>query len=95
MPKKENEKEIRRVGAELKDRSAFPIESFDDLVEQLGGEDARVSYDGRRYRVRPFRGFVPRNYFPLISEGDFVDKAKDLDGHAERAKKAKKAERIG
>jgi hypothetical protein len=70
------------------------VESFDALVRELGGKEARLTYDGRPYRVHKFKSFVPRNHFPIISESDLVTKAKGLERHLERPRSAKKGKRL-
>jgi hypothetical protein len=64
----------------VKEGGGFPIESFDDLVERLGGEEALVTFRGQPLSLRSVQRHVPPYYFPISSEGDFLAKAFDLRG---------------
>jgi len=65
---------IRQVIGKVK----FPIQSFDDLSEALGGDDKTVTFRGRTLTVGEARNLIPAYYFPIGSERDLVAKITDL-----------------
>jgi hypothetical protein len=65
---------IKHVTAKAK----FPIHSFDDLAEALGGDQATVTFHGRTLSLAEVRNLVPAYYFPIASERDLLAKVLDL-----------------
>ena len=63
----------------------FPINSYDDLAESLGGEDATITFRGRTMTVGEIRKMVPAYYFPFSSEKDLIAKISDLRALAGKA----------
>jgi hypothetical protein len=56
----------------------YPIESFTDLMDKLGGPEATVTIVGVRARVVDLEGRIAANYFPIGSADDFVAKVGEL-----------------
>lgn len=56
----------------------YPIISFTDLLEKLGGPDATISIVGVRFRPADMEGRISASYFPIGSSDDFVAKVGEL-----------------
>jgi hypothetical protein len=65
---------IKKVGAGTK----YPVNSFDDLADALGGDKATIMFGGRTVTMAEARNLVPAYYFPIGSERDLVAKISDL-----------------
>ncbi|MEO7143307.1 MAG: hypothetical protein ABI165_07355 [Bryobacteraceae bacterium] len=65
---------VRQVGVKAK----YPIASFDDLANTLGGENAAVTFRGRTLTMAEARSIIPAYYFPIASEADLTAKMADL-----------------
>jgi hypothetical protein len=83
MTQSANEREILRIASVLRERDAFPLQDLDGLTAALGGNEATVEYNSRSYNVAKWGRLVPSYYFPIKSEKDFVEKARDAVRHAE------------
>lgn len=59
-------------------KAKFPINSYDDLAETLGGEDIAITFRGRQMTLREIKKLVPAYYFPISSEKDLIAKVRDL-----------------
>jgi hypothetical protein len=73
---------VKRVTASCK----FPINSFDDLAEGLGGEDASIAFRGRSMTVGQIRKMVPAYYFPIATDRDLIAKLGEMQGGMESIK---------
>jgi hypothetical protein len=71
---------VRRVS-----RIGFPINSFVDLEDGLGGPDVTIRIGGRRTPLRIIRRFVPMHYFPIANENDLIAKFVELRRRAASA----------
>ena len=72
--------DLERIAKELAgSKGGYPINSFDELSQALGGDDTDVGFAGRRYRVGNFRYKLPSEIFPIKDEGDFIQKMDDLN----------------
>jgi hypothetical protein len=65
---------VKRVVAATK----FPINSFDELAQALGGTSATVAFRGRVMTLSEIKALVPAYYFPIGSERDLMAKMRDL-----------------
>jgi hypothetical protein len=65
---------IKQVNAKAK----YPITSFDDLAQALGGENGTFTFRGRTMSMAEARGIIPAYYFPIASEADLAAKIADL-----------------
>lgn len=59
-------------------RFEYPIRSFTDLLDKLGGPNATVTIVGVRARVVDLEGRISAAYFPIGSADDFVAKVGEL-----------------
>jgi hypothetical protein len=55
----------------------FPVNSFRELMQQLGPEKT-VDMAGTKMKVEDMKRLIPAYYFPMNSEEDFLDKAAEL-----------------
>jgi hypothetical protein len=65
---------VKRVSGSAK----FPLNTFDDLISALGGDQAMVDFGGRVFAVGTARTMIPAYYFPITNEYDFIAKIQDL-----------------
>ncbi len=65
---------IRQVNA----NSKYPITSFDELAQAMGGENASLTFRGRTMTMADARSVIPAYYFPIASESDLAAKMADL-----------------
>ena len=70
--------ETAAVVRQVTTNAKYPINSFDDLAETLGGEQATLTIRGRATTLAELRGLVPAYYFPIGSERDLVAKIADM-----------------
>lgn len=56
----------------------YPILSFTDLLDKLGGVQARITIAGVNFRPADMSGRIPASYFPIGSADDFVAKVGEL-----------------
>lgn len=59
-------------------KAKYPIASFDDLANALGGENASITFRGRTVTMAEARSIIPAYYFPIASEADLTAKMADL-----------------
>jgi len=59
-------------------KAKYPIASFDDLANALGGENASITFRGRTITMAEARSIIPAYYFPIASEADLTAKMADL-----------------
>jgi hypothetical protein len=69
---------VRQVSAGAK----YPIQSFDELAQALGGDQGTVTFRGQQMRVGDIRRLIPAYYFPIGSEQDLIAKVSDLQSRA-------------
>jgi hypothetical protein len=74
--------EVIQVVRQVCQRARFPIRTFDELAEALGGADSVVTLRGRLMRVGDLRLGLPAYYFPISSEADLSGKVSDLHARA-------------
>lgn len=65
---------ISRVSGEV----TYPLETFQDLVDAVGGDDATFTIGNREVPVSLIRTVMPPYYFPITSRRNFVEKASYL-----------------
>lgn len=65
---------VKQITAKAK----FPIQSLDDLIEALGGEEVTITFRGRTMTMGQVRNLIPAYYFPIGSERDLIAKISDL-----------------
>ena len=56
----------------------YPVETLGDLVDQLGGPDAKLTVGTSEVEVGLMARRVPSHYFPITSPANFVEKAGEL-----------------
>lgn len=71
----------------------FPINSFADLEDGLGGADVTLRIGGRELPLRTIRRFVPMNYFPVANENDLIAKFAELRRRAASATRRSRSRR--
>jgi hypothetical protein len=62
---------------DLANELKYPINSFGDLVRQLG-EDRIISISDKEMKLVDLKAVMPAYYFPIVSEENFFDKASEL-----------------
>ena len=71
----------------------YPIRDFEQLATNFGGENASVTWEGKKVNVGQARKIFPDYYFPVESEDDLLMKAVNLElvrpGHDLRLDRAK------
>jgi hypothetical protein len=78
--------EIERIAKDVSKKARYPINSSDELLQALGGQNASITYEGKSRKATEARQ-VPNEVFPIESEKDFVAKMASL-----RARSGDKAE---
>jgi hypothetical protein len=66
------------VAATVISKVRFPINSFQDLTDAMGGADAAVQFGGRSFTLAQLESQVPCYYFPIANENDLIAKIGDL-----------------
>jgi hypothetical protein len=56
----------------------YPINSFEDLANAMGGDNATITFRGKTMTMADARSVIPAYYFPIASETDLVAKVGDL-----------------
>jgi hypothetical protein len=56
----------------------FPINSFQDLTDAMGGAETAVQFGGRSFTLAELEDQVPCYYFPIANENDLIAKIGDL-----------------
>lgn len=74
MPKKFKLKDIVDTAKEISGKVNYPINSADELVRSLGGDQAEVKHEGKGHKVGQARQALPAEYFPIESEEDLITK---------------------
>ena len=59
-------------------RAKFPIGSYADFVEMMGGPGATLTLAGGRYTLAELEQHVPSYYFPIANENDLIAKVGDF-----------------
>ena len=70
--------EIVRIAKNVSSKATYPVSSFDELAQALGGQNASVRVAGKDYIVGQGRSLLPAAVFPITSEGDFITKITNL-----------------
>jgi hypothetical protein len=65
--------EIVRHAQEVGRKTTYPITSADQLVDALGGDQAKVRIGSKDHQGAEVRQ-IPAAYFPIESEADFIAK---------------------
>ncbi len=68
---------IAAVGA-VTAKAKFPVESFHDLTEAMGGPDATIAFRGREFALSELEHQIPAYYFPIANVNDLIAKFGDL-----------------
>lgn len=58
----------------------YPINSFDDIVKALGGDNSTIDFEGQGHKIGHVRKLIPSDYFPIESEEDLIAKIAHLRG---------------
>jgi hypothetical protein len=77
MPGKFKLDDIVDVAKHISKKAQYPLNSFDDLAKALGGEKAKVKYEGRDRDVAEARQ-IPSDLYPIESEADLIAKLAHL-----------------
>lgn len=64
----------------------FPINSFQDLTDAMGGTEATLQFGPRSYTLGELESRVPSYYFPIANENDLIAKIGDLSNSMPSAK---------
>lgn len=74
--------EVFRTVKQISEKANWPLNTFDDLEQALGGEDATVTFRGRTFSTAEVRRLIPSYYFPITSADDLIAKIADLQAGA-------------
>jgi hypothetical protein len=77
--------ELTKYATKISSKAKYPIKTFAALMKALGGENARITFEGPRGTVKGLRKVIPAEFFPVESEKDLLKKSEKL-----RAKYMKK-----
>jgi hypothetical protein len=67
-------------------KAQFPINSFQDLTDAMGGAEATLQFGPRSYTLAELESRVPSYYFPIANENDLIAKIGDLSNSMPSAK---------
>ena len=70
--------EIIQSIKQLSTKASFPINSFDELADAMGGENTTVTFRGQFMTLAEVRKYIPAYYFPIGNEHDLIAKIADL-----------------
>ncbi|MEO7084736.1 MAG: hypothetical protein ABI442_04705 [Gemmatimonadaceae bacterium] len=59
-------------------KATFPIKSFQDLAESMGGLHATMEFRHRSFTMAELESRIPAYYFPIANENDLIAKIGDL-----------------
>jgi hypothetical protein len=71
---------VKKVASSTK----YPIQSFSELAEALGGEESVVNFRNQPMSLKEVRALIPVYYFPIGSEEDLIAKIADLQARGLR-----------
>lgn len=74
--------ETANVVKAVTSKTKFPVNSYEDLTQALGGESAAITFGGRTMTLAQIKQFVPAYYFPISSEADLVAKIGEMQSRA-------------
>jgi len=77
MPGKFKLDDIVHAAKDISKKAQYPLNSFDDLAKALGGEHAKVKYEGKDRKVAEARQ-IPAEFYPIESEEDLIAKLAHL-----------------
>lgn len=63
---------------QISQKCKFPIASFLDLADALGGLETQISFCGKRMRLAEIERLIPAYYFPISNENDLIAKVDEL-----------------
>src|SRR5438046_1813126 len=66
------------VARTVVEKVRFPINSFQDLTDAMGGAQSAVEFGGRSFTLAELECQVPAYYFPIANENDLIAKMGDL-----------------
>jgi hypothetical protein len=66
------------IASSLVGKVHFPVNSFQDLTDAMGGPQTAVQFGGRSFTLAEIECQVPAYYFPIANENDLVAKLGDL-----------------
>ena len=69
--------DIERVAKDVSKKANYPLGSQQDLVNALGGKEAKFKYEGKDRKAAEAEQ-IPNDMFPIQSEEDFVGKMASL-----------------
>jgi hypothetical protein len=67
-------REIVALTRRVTDEVGYPVHSFEDLVEGLGGDEAKIEIGGRTVPIIAVRRWVPAYLFPVSNQRDLMAK---------------------
>ena len=77
MPGKFKLDDIVDIARDISKKAKYPLNNFDDLAKTLGGDKAKVKYEGKDRDVAEARQ-IPSDYYPIESEADLIAKLTHL-----------------
>jgi len=72
--------EAVRAVQTVANKVSFPIHSYHELSEAMGGDQTAVTIRGRHMTLAEIQKHVPSYYFPISNVHDLVAKIADLSG---------------
>jgi hypothetical protein len=66
--------EMVTLARRITDEVGYPVHSFEDLLEGLGGDQAKVEMGGRTILLAGVRRWVPPYLFPISNQRDLMAK---------------------
>ena len=73
--------EVVHVAKQISNKRGFPVESYDDLANALGGESGKIRIGEKEHKVSA-ASRIPEEFYPLESEEDFIAKVTSLQAAA-------------
>jgi hypothetical protein len=75
--------EVVKTARAVEKKVKYPIRSFKELADALGGEDAEVTYEGKPRKVGHVRRMIPSDYFPIDNTEELIARIADLQARAQ------------
>jgi hypothetical protein len=67
-------KDTRPIVQVISSQAKYPINSFEELVRPLGGENTKIPAEGTELRLVEARRVIPSSFFPIKSQQDLEAK---------------------
>jgi hypothetical protein len=85
--------QISKYVRDISSRTKYPIKNVGQLMKALG-EDTEIEVEGPRGKARSMAPVIPRDFFPVLSEEDLLEKSERLRAqYTERSPKQGKGKR--